>query len=103
LGESLSRCFRVSISSVEGSINLLGNRVTVARNGVVLAEINAREIVILGEVHGMMTASDRFDMRSEGSLTGDIVAQRVSLEEGAYFKGSIDIRKNGLDGIGDGS
>jgi cytoskeletal protein CcmA (bactofilin family) len=88
---------------VEGSINLLGNRVTVGRNGVVLANINAREIVILGEVHGTMTASDRFDIRSEGSLTGDIVAQRVSLEEGAYFKGSIDIRKNGQDGTGDGS
>jgi len=42
-----------------------------------------------------MTASDRFDIRSEGSLTGDIVAQRVSIEEGAYFKGGIDIRKAG--------
>lgn len=80
---------------VEGSINLPGNRVTVGRNGVVSANITAREIVILGKVRGNMTASDRFDIRSEGSLTGDIVAQRVSIEEGAFFKGGIEIRKAG--------
>ena len=86
---------------VEGSINLPGNRVTVGRNGVVSANISAREIVILGKVRGNMTASDRFDIRSEGSLTGDIVAQRVSIEEGAYFKGGIDIRKAGQKVNGD--
>ena len=80
---------------VEGSINLPGNRVTVGRNGVVSANITAREIVILGKVRGNMNASDRFDIRSEGSLTGDIVAQRVSIEEGAFFKGGIEIRKAG--------
>jgi cytoskeletal protein CcmA (bactofilin family) len=78
---------------VEGSINLPGNRVTVGRNGVVSANITAREIVILGKVRGNMNASDRFDIRSEGSLTGDIVAQRVSIEEGAFFKGAIEINK----------
>jgi cytoskeletal protein CcmA (bactofilin family) len=87
---------------VEGSINLPGNRVTVGRNGVVSANISAREIVILGKVRGNMNASDRFDIRSEGSLTGDIVAQRVSIEEGAYFKGGIDIRKAGQKPNGDG-
>ena len=86
---------------VEGSINLPGNRVTVGRNGVVSANISAREIVILGKVRGNMTASDRFDIRSEGSLSGDIVAQRVSIEEGAYFKGGIDIRKPGQKANGD--
>jgi cytoskeletal protein CcmA (bactofilin family) len=80
---------------VEGSINLPGNRVTVGRNGVVAANISAREIVVLGKVRGNMTASDRVDIRAEGSLTGDIVAQRVSIEDGAYFKGGIDIRKPG--------
>jgi cytoskeletal protein CcmA (bactofilin family) len=45
-----------------------------------------------------MNATDRFDIRSEGSLTGDITAQRVSIEEGAYFKGGIDIRKPGQPG-----
>ncbi len=80
---------------VEGSINLSGNRVTVGRNGVVAANINAREIVVLGKVRGNLTASDRVDIRSDGSLTGDVVAARISIEDGAYFKGGIDIRKAG--------
>jgi cytoskeletal protein CcmA (bactofilin family) len=80
---------------VEGSINLAGNRVTVGRNGVVAANINAREIVVLGKVRGNLTASDRVDIRSDGSLTGDVVAARISIEDGAFFKGGIDIRKAG--------
>ncbi len=80
---------------VEGSINLSGNRVTVGRNGIVAANINAREIVVLGKVRGNLTASDRVDIRSDGSLTGDVVAARISIEDGAYFKGGIDIRKGG--------
>lgn len=80
---------------VEGSISLAGNRVTVGRNGVVSANINAREIVVLGKVRGNLTASDRVDIRSDGSLTGDVIAARISIEDGAYFKGGIDIRKGG--------
>src|SRR5450432_197334 len=80
---------------VEGSINLSGNRVTVGRNGVVAANINAREIVVLGKVRGNLTASDRVDIRSDGSLTGDVIAARISIEDGAFFKGGIDIRKAG--------
>src|SRR3954470_727326 len=80
---------------VEGSINLQGNRVTVGRNGQVTANINAREIVVLGKVKGNLNASDRVDIRNEGSLTGDVVAQRISIEDGAFFKGGIDIRKPG--------
>src|SRR5882724_3375328 len=78
---------------VEGSINLSGNRVTVGRNGVVSANINAREIVVLGNVRGNLTASDRVDIRSEGSLTGNVVAARISIEDGAFFKGGIVLRK----------
>jgi cytoskeletal protein CcmA (bactofilin family) len=80
---------------VEGSINLPGNRVTVGRNGVVAANINAREIVVIGKLRGNLNASDRVDIRNEGSLTGDVVAQRISIEDGAFFKGGIDIRKPG--------
>src|SRR5712672_1257651 len=80
---------------VEGSINLSGNRVTVGRNGVVAAKLNAREIVVLGKVRSNLTASDRVDIRSDGSLTGDVVAARISIEDGAFFKGGIDIRKAG--------
>src|SRR4030088_33536 len=83
---------------VEGAINLAGNRVTVGRNGVVSANINAREIVVLGKVRGNLTASDRVDIRSDGSLTGDVVAARISIESGPYFKGGIDIRKGGQVG-----
>lgn len=78
---------------VEGSINLSGNRVTVGRNGVVAANITAREVVVQGKVRGNIVASDRVDIRNEGSLTGDVVAQRISIEDGAYFKGGIDLRK----------
>src|SRR5436853_6656850 len=78
---------------VEGSINLPGNRVTVGRNGVVAANINAREIVVIGKLRGNLNASDRVDIRNEGSLTGDVVAQRISIEDGAFFKGGIDIQK----------
>ena len=78
---------------VEGSVNLPGNRVTVGRNGQVAASINAREIVVLGKVRGNVTATDRVDIRAEGSLSGDVAAARISIEDGAFFKGGIDIRK----------
>ena len=80
---------------IEGAINLPGNRVTVGRNGQVAANIMAREVVVLGKVRGNVHASDRVDIRSEGSLTGDVAAARISIEDGAYFKGGIDIRKPG--------
>jgi cytoskeletal protein CcmA (bactofilin family) len=82
---------------VEGSINLPGNRVTVGRNGQVAATIMAREIVVLGKIRGNCQASDRVDIRAEGSLTGDVIAARISIEDGAFFKGGIDIRKAGND------
>src|SRR5450432_3757496 len=86
---------------VEGAINLPGNRVTVGRNGQVSANVTAREVVVLGKVRGNINASDRVDIRSEGSLTGDVIAQRISIEDGAFFKGGIDIRKpgQGKDGM----
>ncbi|QHN04678.1 polymer-forming cytoskeletal protein [Granulicella sp. WH15] len=80
---------------IEGTINLPGNRVTVGRNGQVAANILAREIVVLGKVRGNCQAADRVDIRSEGSLTGDVIAARISIEDGAFFKGGIDIRKPG--------
>src|SRR3954470_12543071 len=83
---------------VEGTINLAGNRVTVGPNGVVNANVNAREIVVIGKLKGNLVASDRVDIRNEGSLTGDVIAQRISIEDGAFFKGGIDIRKPGQKG-----
>jgi cytoskeletal protein CcmA (bactofilin family) len=78
---------------VEGTIALPGNRVTVGRNGQVASSITAREIVILGKVRGNIAATDRVDIRAEGALTGDVTAARISIEDGAYFKGGIDIKK----------
>src|ERR1700691_903817 len=78
---------------VEGSISIPGNRVTVGRNGQVAANITAREIVVLGKVRGNVHATDRVDIRAEGSLSGDVAAARISIEDGAFFKGGIDIRK----------
>jgi cytoskeletal protein CcmA (bactofilin family) len=78
---------------VEGSISLPGNRVTIGRNGQVAASVTAREIVILGKVRGNVSATDRVDIRAEGALTGDVAAARISIEDGAFFKGGIDIRK----------
>jgi len=78
---------------IEGTINLPGNRLTVGRNGQVNASINAREIVVLGKVKGNVAATDRVDIRAEGALTGDVSAARISIEDGAFFKGGIDIRK----------
>lgn len=80
---------------VEGSISLAGNRVSIGRNGTVSANIIAREVVVMGKVKGNLTASDRVEIRNEGSLIGDVVAQRIVIEDGAYFKGGIDIRKPG--------
>ncbi len=85
---------------VEGAITLPGNRVTVGRNGQVAANIVAREVVVLGKVRGNVQASDRVDIRSEGSLTGDVIAARISIEDGAFFKGGIDIRKPGAEAKG---
>jgi cytoskeletal protein CcmA (bactofilin family) len=79
---------------VEGSITLPGNRVTVGRNGNVTASVTAREIVVLGKIRGNVTATDRIDIRAEGSLTGDVTAARISIEDGAFFKGGIDIKKS---------
>ena len=79
---------------VEGSIELPDDRVTVGRNGRVSANIAAQDIVVFGEVLGSCKASDHLDIRSEGSLYGDVVVSRISVEEGAYLTGSIDIRRD---------
>jgi len=81
--------------NVEGAINLPDSRVTVSRDAQVAADITAREVVVFGKVSGNIYASDRVDIRSEGSLTGDVTAQRISVGDGAFFKGGIDINKPG--------
>jgi|SRR5579872_596068 len=77
---------------IEGTINLAEHRVTIGRNGKVAANINAKEVVIMGKVTGNVDCSDRLDIRSEGSLTGDVVTHRISVEDGALLKGSVQVR-----------
>ncbi len=77
---------------IEGTVSFADNRVTVGRNGVVAANITAREVVIMGKVTGNIECSDRVDIRSEGSLTGDIVSQRISIEDGAILKGAVQVK-----------
>src|SRR6202790_2430774 len=77
---------------IEGKISLPDNRVTVGRNGSVQANITAREIVIMGKVNGNIECGDRLDIRSEGSVTGDVSTVRISVEDGAVLKGGIQVR-----------
>ncbi|MGA9528210.1 MAG: polymer-forming cytoskeletal protein [Terriglobales bacterium] len=77
---------------VEGKISFPGHRVTVGRNGTVAANITADEVVIMGKVQGNVDCADRLDIRNEGTLTGDVVTHRISVEEGAILKGGVEVR-----------
>jgi len=78
---------------VDGSIDLKGNRLTLGPNGRVKANINARSAVIHGKLEGNINASDRVDLKQSAIVTGDIVTQRISIDEGAFFKGGVDISR----------
>jgi cytoskeletal protein CcmA (bactofilin family) len=78
---------------VEGSISLRGQSLTIGPNGRVRANLEARNVIVHGRVDGNVNASDRVDLRKSASLTGDISTARVAIEDGAYFKGTIDIQK----------
>ena len=76
---------------IEGTLTFKDHRVTVGRNGVVQANISAREVVIMGKVTGNVECSDRVDIRSEGTLNGDVVSARISVEDGAMLRGSVQL------------
>ena len=76
---------------IEGKITLPDSRVTIGRNGKVDASIQAREVVVMGKVNGNIECSDRVDIRSEGSVSGDISTVRISVEDGAALKGGIQV------------
>jgi cytoskeletal protein CcmA (bactofilin family) len=79
---------------VEGSIALPGQTITVGRNGQTAAVLIANEIVVLGQVLGRCEASDHLDIRSEGSMNGDAMVSRISIADGAFVKGNIDVRRS---------
>jgi len=79
---------------VEGSIELHEHNLTVGPNGRIRANVNAKEVVIHGRVDGNISGTDRVELRKTAVLAGDIATQRIVIEDGAYFKGGIDIRKD---------
>ena len=80
---------------VEGKIELRQNVLTIGPNGRIKAQVFAKSVIILGEVTGNVTASEKVDIRDNGSVDGDIAAPRVAIAEGAHFRGSIDMQKAG--------
>jgi cytoskeletal protein CcmA (bactofilin family) len=80
---------------VEGRIELRDNVLTIGPNGKIRAEVFAKSVVVLGEVVGNVTASEKVDIRDAGSVDGDIVSPRVAIAEGAHFRGSVDMQRAG--------
>ena len=86
---------------VEGKIELRQNVLTIGPNGRIKAQVFAKSVVVLGEVAGNVTASEKVDIRDNGSVDGDIAAPRVAIAEGAHFRGSIDMQKAGAAKLGE--
>src|SRR5262245_38211966 len=80
---------------VEGRIELKDYVLTIGPNGKIKAQVSAKCVIVLGEVHGNVTASDKVDIRYGGSVDGDIIARRVAIAEGAHFRGSVDMQRKG--------
>jgi cytoskeletal protein CcmA (bactofilin family) len=77
---------------IEGKVTLADHRVTIGRNGIVQADISAREVVVMGKVTGNIECSDRVDIRSEGVVNGNVSTVRVIVEDGAVLKGGIEVK-----------
>ena len=80
---------------VEGKIELRQNVLTIGPNGKIKAQVFAKSVIILGEVTGNVTSTEKVDIRDNGSVDGDIAAPRVAIAEGAHFRGSIDMQRTG--------
>src|SRR4051794_1447112 len=80
---------------VEGTIQLRDHVLTIGPNGRIKAQVFAKVVIVLGEVTGNVTASDKVDIRDNGSVDGDIIAPRVAIAEGAHFRGSVDMQRKG--------
>jgi len=79
----------------EGTVNLQDHCLTIGTNGRVKAEIEARQVIILGSVNGNINAREKIEVRRTGNVMGDLSSASIAIEEGAYFKGSIDILREG--------
>jgi cytoskeletal protein CcmA (bactofilin family) len=90
-GQIFSREDLTIDGEVEGTVELQEHRLTVGPNGRLTASVKAREIVVLGTVHGNVETTDKIEIRKDAKLVGDIKTARIVIEDGAYFKGNIDI------------
>ncbi|MCC6163698.1 MAG: polymer-forming cytoskeletal protein [Acidobacteria bacterium] len=80
---------------VEGKIELNNNTLTIGTNAKIKAQVFAKAVVVLGEVTGNITASEKVDIRDNGSVDGDITSPKVAIAEGAHFRGAIDMNRGG--------
>ena len=80
---------------VEGTIELRDHVLTIGPNGKIKAQVFAKAVIVLGEVTGNVTASEKVDIRDNGSVDGDIISPRVAIAEGAHFRGSVDMQRKG--------
>jgi cytoskeletal protein CcmA (bactofilin family) len=80
---------------VEGTIELRNNNLTIGPNGQVKANVNAKGVTIQGKLEGNINATDRTELRKSAIAVGDITTQRVTIEDGAYFKGKVDVQRDG--------
>jgi cytoskeletal protein CcmA (bactofilin family) len=81
---------------VEGTIQLRDHVLTIGPNGRIKAQVFAKAVIVLGEVTGNVTASDKVDIRDNGSVDGDIISPRVAIAEGAHFRGSVDMQRKAV-------
>lgn len=79
---------------IEGNINLRDHRLVIGPNGKIKATITARDVVLHGRVEGNVTAAERVELKKSSTLVGDVSTQRIVIEDGAFFKGAIDIKEN---------
>ena len=84
--------------SVEGLIQLEDRKLTVGASAKLTADVVAREVVVYGSVKGNLRARDRIEIKKDGSVVGDLTTARIMIEDGAYFKGSIEIDRTGAEG-----
>jgi cytoskeletal protein CcmA (bactofilin family) len=80
---------------VEGKIELKDHVLTIGPNGKIKAQVFAKSVIVLGEVNGNVTATEKVDIRDGGSVDGDIISPRVAIAEGAHFRGTVDMQRKG--------
>lgn len=88
--------------TIEGTIELRQNVLTIGPSGKIKAQIVAKVVIVLGEVHGNITATDKVEIRDTGSVDGDLTAPRIAISEGAHFRGAIDMQRSGTEPKSDG-